>query len=728
MVLVTSVAETLQSPIATFVLLLAIALIIPPIFERLKLPGLVGLLAAGVVFGSSALGWLDPASETMKLLSEIGKIYLMFVAGLEIDLALFQKTRNRSLTFGTLTFIIPFVSGVILGLGFGFGWLAAVLIGSLLASHTLLAYPIIQRLGVVSDEAVTITVGATIVTDITALIVLAVCLGISKGDFTTLKLVTLLGSLGLYTAVVLLGLKRLAISFFQSTGKDEGNQFLFVMLSVFLAAVVAQLIGVESIIGAFLAGLAINSVIGDGPVKEKTEFIGSVLFIPMFFINMGLLLDLAALRSLFEFIQLPVLIVLTLLGSKLLASLATKFLFGYSWTQTWTMWSLSIPQVAATLAAALVGYQANIINAQVFNSVILLMLVTAILGPLVTVKTARQLSMEATTENVAPLSWLPVPAEGYVPSAIRHTDGYQGQHTDDHAHHPYTVVVPVYNPNTEFRLLELAAIITQYERGQVVALAVAIAQDQMDSPQLARAIAHSQRRLEAAKAINEAMAVPLKTAMRVDYGISQAICLFSREQSANLIVLGMGRASKFEASLLDTPFLSTSLLDAPLISSINRVHDAVLWSAHCPVIVARLLESPTQFKRILLPIETPSPMTIRILRLAQVIAAANQGKVTLLHVCSPFASQSYQRELRSQLEKLVHQLPAASCKIEVELLVRDNWITGIVQFSQRYDLVVLRSQRRRTGSGLSLGTTTQPLLNQLKKSVILAGEPYPPNA
>ncbi len=660
-VLVTSVAETLQSPIATFVLLLAIALVIPPIFERLKLPGLVGLLAAGVVFGSSALGWLDPDSETMKLLSEIGKIYLMFVAGLEIDLALFQKTRNRSLTFGTLTFIIPFVSGVILGLGFGFGWLAAVLIGSLLASHTLLAYPIIQRLGVVSDEAVTITVGATIVTDITALVVLAVCLGISKGDFTTLKLVVLLGSLGLYTAVVLLGLKRLAISFFRSTGKDEGNQFLFVMLSVFLAAVVAQLIGVESIIGAFLAGLAINSVIGDGPVKEKTEFIGSVLFIPMFFINMGLLLDLAALRSLLEFVQLPVLIVLALLGSKLLASLTTKFLFGYSWTQTWTMWSLSIPQVAATLAAALVGYQANIINAQVFNSVILLMLVTAILGPLVTAKTARQLSMEATAENVAPLSWLPVPEEELTPvSAIKHADGEDarpGGRPGVSSSHSYTVVVPVHNPRTEFRLLELAAIITQYERGQMVALAVAIAQDQMDSPQLARAIAHSQRRLEAAKAINESMSIPLKTAMRVDYGVSQAICLFSREQSANLIVLGMGRASKLETSLLDTPFLNTSLLSTPLISSISRVHDAVLWSAHCPVIVARLLESPTQFKRILLPIETPSPMTIRILRLAQVIAAANQGKVTLLHVCSPFASQSYQRELRSQLEKLVQSAP-----------------------------------------------------------------------
>ncbi|MBE9060637.1 cation:proton antiporter [cf. Phormidesmis sp. LEGE 11477] len=715
LLLVTSAMETLRSPIATFVLLLAIALIIPPIFERLKLPGLVGLIAAGIVFGSSALGWLDPASETMKLLSEIGKIYLMFVAGLEIDLALFQKTRNRSLTFGTLTFIIPFVSGLVLGLGFGFGWLAAVLIGSLLASHTLLAYPIIQRLGVVSDEAVTITVGATIVTDITALIVLAVCLGISKDNFTAVKLVGLLGSLGLYTVAVLWGLKRLAVSFFRSTGKDEGNQFLFVMLSVFLAAVVAQMIGVEGIIGAFLAGLAINSVIGDGAVKEKTEFLGSVLFIPMFFINMGLLLDLAALRSLFEFIQLPLFIVLTLLGSKLLASLITKWCFGYSWIQTWTMWSLSIPQVAATLAAALVGYQANIINAQVFNSVILLMLVTAILGPLVTAQTARRLSIQATSEDVAPLSWLPVPDGG--------AKSVESVNFDDRD--IYAVIVPVYNPRTELRLLELAAIIAQYERGKVVALAVAIAQKQMDSPQLTRAIAHSRRRLEAAKAIHELWSVPLETALRLDYGVSQAICLFSREQSANLIVLGMGRPPKFKASLLNAPVISTPLLQ---MSSIGRVHDAVLWSAHCPVVVARLLESPTQFKNILLPIETPSPMTIRVLRLAQVIAAANQGKVTLLYVCSPFVSSSYQQSMRSQLHRLIQQLPVAQCQIEVVLKVRDNRIAGIVQFSQGYDVVVLRSQRHRVGSGLSLSTTTAPLLNQLNQSVILVGEPTIANA
>ena len=337
LLLIEPAAETLETPIATFVLLLAIALLIPPIFERFKLPGLVGLLAAGILFGDSVLGWLNPASETMKLLSEIGKTYLMFVAGLEIDLALFQKTRDRSLRFGFFTFIIPFISGIAIGLCFAFGWQAAVLIGSLLASHTLLAYPIIQRLGVVTDEAVTVTVGATIFTDVLALLVLAICLVVSKGDFTTGKLLFLLTALGVYAIAVLIGLKRLAIAYFRANGRDEGSQFLFVMLSVFLAAVVAQLIGVEGIIGAFLAGLAINGVIGNGPVKEKTEFVGSVLFIPMFFINMDLLIDLQVLGDLVQSIALPLSIVGALLGSKLLASLATKQLFGSSWPQTWTV-------------------------------------------------------------------------------------------------------------------------------------------------------------------------------------------------------------------------------------------------------------------------------------------------------------------------------------------------------------------------------------------------------
>lgn len=687
LILTEPVSQAFAAPVATFALLLAIVLITPPLFERLRLPGLVGLLVAGVVFGGSGLGWLRSDSETMKLFSEIGKIYLMFVAGLEIDLALFQKTRDRALLFGFSTFAIPLLGGVAIGLVLGYGWLAAVLIGSLLASHTLLAYPIVQRLGVVGDEAVVITVGATIFTDIGALLVLAICLGISQGDFTALKLAYLLGSLALYSAAVLVGLKYLGRAFFRRTGQDEGNQFLFVMLSVFLCALGAQLIGVENIIGAFLAGLAINSIIGDGPVKEKTEFLGSVLFIPMFFVAMGMLLDLRAFGSLLLFIEIPLLIVATLLVTKLLAALVTRQVFGYSWPQTWTMWSLSVPQVAATLAAALVGYEAEILNTQVFNSVILLMLVTAIVGPLVTARSARQLARHQLVEDEGKpqLDWLPPPSA--IPEA-------------------FSVVVPVYNPDTQRSLLELAATMARYEAGRVLPLAIALAQPKMDSPQLTRAVTRSRAQLAAAVAIGEEFDARVDPKLRIEYNVAQAICHVGLEEQANLIVLGMGR----------------SPLGPRLFSAIQ---DDVLWAAHCPVVVTRLQGPLSATRTVLLPIETPSPSALRALRFAQVLASANQAKVTLLHVHPLRASQTYRARVRKQLETLLERLPAAECEIELQLTASDSVVGAIVRASQVHDLVVLRLQRRRVGNGFTVGARTSPLVGRIKKSVILVGEPHP---
>lgn len=685
MLLVEPIAETLRSPTATFCLLLAIALLIPPLFERLKLPGLVGLLAAGIIFGSSSLGWLDPQDETVVLLAEVGKLYLMFVAGLEIDLILFNKTKARSLSFGALTFLIPFISGIAVGLFFNFGWLAAVLIGSLLASHTLLGYPIVQRLGVISNEAVTITVGATIFTDVAALVVLAICLGVSQGDFTTAKLLTLLGALFLYAIAILFGLKLLAKTFFHLTGKDEASQFLFVLVSLFIAAIGAQIIGVEGIIGAFLAGLAINSVLGNGPVKEKTEFIGSALFIPMFFIAMGLLLDLNAFESLLRTIQIPLAIVIALLGSKFLAALGTKQLFGYSWSQTLTMWSLSVPQVAATLAAALVGYQANIINAQVFNSVILLMLITSVLGPLVTAGAAKHIAIARSLAEPEPLNWLPLPAEN---------------------EQSFSIVVPIYNPKTERWLIELAAIIARYEQGHLLPLAVAITQSQMDSPQLNKAIAHCQRRLKNAELISQNFNIPIESHLRIGSSVPQTIVHLSREQNASLIMMGLRAPAKLDRY------------------AFNSVHRDVMWSAHCPVVVSRLLKPPAELKNILLPIENPSPLTIRVMRFAQVLAAANRGRVTMIHICTPFSSEAHRNRRQKQLEALVTELPPSDCTIEVQVIVRESVVATIVKAARNYDVVVLRSQRSAS-PGFHLGSLAPPLVSRIQGSAILVGEPRP---
>ena len=672
-----SISATVREPVFTFALLLGIILLIPPVFEKLRLPGLVGLLAAGVVFGSSGLGLLDSKSETMVLLADIGKIYLMFVAGLEIDMEQFRRTRNRSIVFGAATFAIPLMAGTLVGRIFDFEWNTAVLIGSLLASHTLLAYPIVKRLGVVNDEAVTVTIGATIFTDIGALLVLAICLGVNQGDFTALDLGKLLGFLIIYALVVLLGLDRLGRAFFRRSKNDEGNQFLFVLLAVFVASVSAQLVGVEKIVGAFLAGLAVNDVIGNGPVKEKVEFVGSVLFIPIFFVDMGLLLDLKAFQDVFRSIGIPLSIVAALVISKFLAAFVAKLIFRYSWQQTITMWSLSLPQVAATLAAALIAFQAQIINERVFNSVILLMLVTAVAGPLITSHSAAQL----TSSDVAE------PETGNL----------------EVEKHKSRVVVPVYNPQTERYLLELASLLVKKDAGEIVPLAIAKAQARLDSPQLDLAIERSRNLLAQAQKVSEELGITAQPQLRIEYDVAQGITHLSREVDAHLILLGFGNTTNFRSRLF------------------GSVINSVLWSAHCSVVVARLLDSPLKIKRILVPVENINIIGLRPAQIAQSLVG-KETEITLLHACPTQTTKERKAVLHKRLDRVAEQyFPGVAVDIQV---TAQNNVRAILNASRHCELVILRSQRQRNGvNSLTLGTTTEPLLNNLNCSIILLEEP-----
>jgi len=683
-----------QEPIVTFVLLLAVILILPPMFERMRLPGLVGLLLAGVVLGSSGLNLLDSSSETMKLLSGIGKIYLMFVAGLEIDLSQFQHTKNRSFSFGVSTFIFPFITGTFIGRGVGgFGWVASILIGSLLASHTLLAYPIVRRLGVVNNEAVTVTIGATIITDISALLVLAICIGVDEGNFTLGRLLILLGSLAVYTIATVVGIDRLGRQFFRKSGDDQGNQFLFVLLSVFLASVCAQLIGVEQIVGAFLAGLAVNGVLGDSPVKEKVEFIGSVLFIPIFFVAMGLLLDVAAFFASLNSIYLSLSIVLGLVASKFVAAYAVKHLYRYNWPQTITMWSLSVPQVAATLAAAQVGFEAGILEESVFNSVVLMMLVTSILGPLITARSAPLLVNEI--DLVTDIDRFTAPEANFFDLG--------------HTHRPekFTAVVPIYNPKHERSLLEFAILLARHERGRIVPLSIALSQSRMDSPQLDRAIERSKKLLTAATTISRELGIAADPVLRITSDIAAGISHVAREQDASLIVLGMSDYIGFRSRIF------------------SNITDKVLWSAHCRVAIIRLLKSPFAIQRILIPIEDFNESVLGTVRIAQIISEETPVQVTLLHIYERGLASTNEDWIYEQLGILRSRFFPKVMEVNIQVQPSDRIYTGILRESHNHDLVILRSQRRRiSADGLAISDETTPLLDHLPCSLILLGEPH----
>jgi Kef-type K+ transport system membrane component KefB len=401
--------------LARFAISLTLILALPPLCRRIRLPGVVGLLLAGVAFESVGLGVAPERAPVAVFFSEIGKLLLMFFAGLEIDLSQFQRVRNRSLVFGLASFATPLVFGTVLGRLFGYNWLSALLIGSVFASHTLLGYPIVQGLNLVRNEAVTVTIGATIFTDVAALLVVAVCIPIHTVGFSPAALAVQLLQLAIYVPLVLFGLSRAARFLIDKFHASKEGQFLIMLLIMALAAIGAEAIHLEDIIGAFLAGLAVNRSVGNSPAKEELEFVGRTLFVPVFFITVGFLIDIRVfLHTIGQNFLLAGGVVATPILAKLIASVATQRGLGYSRDEGLTMWALSLPQVAATLAVALTAYQVKnaagtrLIDEPVLNSVFVLVVVTSVLGPILTERYGKRMVAAARassgiSEQAAPL-------------------------------------------------------------------------------------------------------------------------------------------------------------------------------------------------------------------------------------------------------------------------------------------------------------------------------------
>ncbi|MBE8964789.1 cation:proton antiporter [Nostocales cyanobacterium LEGE 12452] len=674
-----------KEPIVPFAILLVVILVIPIMFERLRLPGLVGLVFSGLVLGPSGWNLFQSDSPMINLLSDIGLIYLLFVAGLEIDLEQFRRKTSRAFGFASFTFSVPLVMGTLVGLILGYGWNTSILIGSLFASYTLLAYPIISRLGVINNEAVSVTIGATIFTNIGAVLILAICVAVAHaGVFSFAKLLTLSGWLIIYSVAVVTGFDWAGKEFFKRSGDDEGNKFLFVLLSVFLAAVGAQLIGVEKIVGAFLAGLAVNEAVGEGPVKEKVVFIGSVLFIPIFFVDLGLLIDLPSFVNNLNTLKLTLLLVVGLIVSKLIAALLTKLVYRYRWQEMLTMWSLSLPQVGTTLAATLVGYHSGLLPVEVLHSVIVLMLVTSTLGPLITSRIAVGLNSLPADEDPAP----PLAEEN-------------ASETDS----AFTIVVPIYNPQTQQHLIEMAALLARQSQGKIIPLAIATAAAHMDAPQLEASLQRSEWLLNKATKQSRALGVAAEPVLRIDDAFAQGISRASREQKANLIVMGWGKRTGLRARLF------------------GNVIDGVLWASHCPVAVTRLVESPKKIQRILVPIENLTAPTLQPVQFAQMLAEANQSHITVLNVCDRRTSSSKIAWRRSHLSLLVSKLALTNAP-EIQIIAHENVAQAILQAARLYDLVVLPFIRNRTSpGGLAISDVTTQLARQLTCSIIMLGEP-----
>lgn len=390
-------------PLTKFAIGMAIILVVPVLTRRVRLPPVVGLLLSGVVFGPHGVGMFGEDRPTVEFLADLGKLLLMLFAGLDIDLTLFRRQRNRSIAFGLLTTLVPLLLGTVAGLVLGYTTIPAIVVGSLLASHTLLAKPIIDQLGVRRLEPITVTVGATVLSDTLSLVVFAICIPAYKGSLSVFALALQIVEIVAFVPLVLVGLGRLT-SYLLERVREEDAQFVLILGIMAVTGVLARLINLPGIVGAFLAGLAINESVQDRAVKEKLAFVAQSFFIPIFFVAIGFLIDpLEFARSVVDNYPVVSAILIALIAGKWVAAEGAGRTFRYSTAARRTMWSLTLPQVAATLAAALVAFHTvdpagrPLLDTRFLNAVLVMVLTTSILGPLLTQHFATRLRAEAST-------------------------------------------------------------------------------------------------------------------------------------------------------------------------------------------------------------------------------------------------------------------------------------------------------------------------------------------
>jgi Kef-type K+ transport system membrane component KefB len=367
-------------------LLAAVLVVIigPVLVERVGVPGMVGLLAGGWMIGTNGFGIVPAEGGIVHELGDIGLLYLMFMAGLELDLALFRDNRVQAMVFAVLSFALPQGLGLAFALMLGYDALAAVLLGSLFASHTLITYPIVRRMGLATNRAVAVAVGATVVTDTIALVVLAVVSGSATGSGGGGELVVqILLGLAVLGAWCFAVLPRVAAWFFTGVGQERTIRYMFLVAAFLSASVLAESVGIESIVGAFFAGLALNRFVpNESAFMHRVEFFGSAMFIPFFLVSVGTIIEPRVMADLGT-IGLAAVFVAACLGGKLVAALAGRPLFGFSGPEAHVVFALTTPQAAATLAATFVGLQIGLLTTGDVNAVMLLIVVSLLVSSVV---------------------------------------------------------------------------------------------------------------------------------------------------------------------------------------------------------------------------------------------------------------------------------------------------------------------------------------------------------
>lgn len=500
-------ARPLTDPVLIMAVATAAFLVAPFLARWTRLPAIVVLIVLGAAVGPAGAGLLQ-RDPTIVLLGTVGLLYLMLVAGLELDLQGFARHRGRSLVYGALSFGLPALLALLAAPLVGFGTAAVLLAVAIVASHTLLAYPVAQRLGLARDPAVTTVVGGTLVTDTLSLTVLAVGSALATGDVGLGFLLRLVGSLALYAAVVVLVLPRVARGFFRNTDAEETGRFVFLLTAMFLSAAFAQGAGAAPIIGAFLAGLSLNRLVPNASVvMTRVRFFGDALLIPFFLLSVGMLVDLRVLASL-ETLGYALLFVALVFLGKGGAGLLAGRLLGFGRAQRWLMAGLSLPQAAGTLAVTFVGLELGVFGPVVVNAIVALILVSCLVGASLVERAGREVVLTR-------------PADLDATAA------------------PHRILVPVANPSTAERLLDVAFLVREPGSDEAV-YPISVVRDEGD---VEARVAAAERVLAHAVVYAAEADVPVVPLTRVAINPAVGIVQSAREQRITDVILGWRGAS-----------------------------------------------------------------------------------------------------------------------------------------------------------------------------------------
>ena len=529
MVLASTIDFTLPlaDPVLKFLLILLIILAAPLLLNKLRIPHLLGLIIAGAIIGPHGFN-LVLRDSSIILSGTAGLLYIMFLAGLEIDMADFKRNSTKSLAFGMYTFLIPMILGTVVGIWvLQFNVLTSVLLASMFASHTLIAYPIISKLGISKNKAVSITVGGTMITDTLALLVLTIIVGMATGQVNDMFWIRLGVSILIFALIVLFGFPFIGRWFFKHV-HDNISQYIFVLVMVFLGSFLAQVAGMEAIIGAFLSGLALNRLIPQSsPLMNRVEFVGNAIFIPFFLLGVGMLIDYRTFFTSFETIKVGLIMIIVATAAKYIAAWMTQKTFHLSTDQRSVIFGLSNAQAAATLAAVMVGYNVitgtdangepiRLLNESVLNGTILMILVTCTIASFAAQKGAHNIAAQDIS------------------------DKEENKKESEH------ILIPVSNEETVEELVNLSlAIKSPQNKNGLFALKVI---DNHHSDE--KALKQSRRVLQTAVNTAAATDTRMKDLLRYDLSISNAIASVVKEREITDLVVGLHKEKDIPAAFL----------------------------------------------------------------------------------------------------------------------------------------------------------------------------------